>query len=105
MAIKPNPGQSIHNPRALPKTTYTIDGAEIGAPNIASAVYAKLRASEEGKSITVNCDRLPGHDRDVQFGKLVDLIKNDPWMRHVVDTIDVDNNKILFLNMISVLFS
>jgi hypothetical protein len=98
---------TVENPRAFGDMAGSHrEASTIGFGNVANYMYTQLRAlTTEGRRFSIDFGEAPEATRSVQFQMLVDLIKADPWMRHVLLTVDDSTYRIVFENQTVVVFS
>jgi hypothetical protein len=97
---------SVENPRALkPDSRLSIAVEEIGPNNASVYAYHKLKSNmSPGEALTMKFGGLPEAVRSTQFGRLLDLVKADTWMREVIKDVSYEPMRLLFDNDIAVYF-
>jgi hypothetical protein len=97
-------GRSIENPRAMGEQETSSVSTDVMGPNNAAAyTYHRLKQAVSGDRLTINFGNSPPATKSFQFGKLIDLVRADAWMKHCIQEID-EAGMLTFSNSIVVVF-
>ncbi len=94
--------RGIENPRAFKKDNeFILQGQLVNA----TYIYERLKRTHYPITMRAYTTDIPKNTIVTEFGKLVDLINGDVWLKRAALTIDYDTNRIVFDNGCIVYFS
>jgi hypothetical protein len=87
------------------QNVFSLSISSVGSPNVATFIYRYLKdKAVDGLRVEVDFQGAPDAVKSIQFARLIDLLKGDVWMRHLISESEDSEYRLSFENSIVVVF-